>query len=72
MVGVFMFSNEAEALTYINDNKPALLAELEEEQIQTIYTNGNIRINIMRNGKSLLKCINRFDSDKKLADLKLS
>ena len=65
-----MFSNEAEALTYIDENKPALLAELQDEQIQTIYANENTRINVLRSGKCLLKCISRFDTNKKLADLK--
>jgi len=60
-----MFSNEAEALTYIDENKPALLAELQDEQMQTIYVNGNTRINVMRNGKRLLKIINRLESRKK-------
>ena len=60
-----MFSSEAEALSYINDNKPALLADLQNKQIQTIYTNDNTRINIMRCGKCLLKIINRFEGEKK-------
>jgi len=64
-----MFSNEQEVLSYIVANKPALLAELEEEQIKTIYVNGNMRINIMRYGKHLLKFINRFEGDKKLVDI---
>jgi len=64
-----MFSSEAEALTYIDENKPALLAELQDEQIQTIYANGNTRINVMRDGKRLLKFINRFEGDKNLLDV---
>ncbi|MCL2224545.1 MAG: hypothetical protein FWB96_06220 [Defluviitaleaceae bacterium] len=64
-----MFANEQEALSYIDDNKPALLAELQEEQIKTIYTNENTRINVMRNGKRLLKFINRFEGDKHLCDI---
>ena len=60
-----MFSNEAEALTYIDDNKINLLAELEEQQIKTIYANDNTRINAMRNGKRLLKIINRFEDEKR-------
>ena len=64
-----MFASEAEALTYINDNKDKLLDELQDEQIKTIYTNGNTRINVMRNGKRLLKFINRFEGDKSLLDV---
>ena len=60
-----MFSNEAEALTYIEENKGKILAELQEEQIKTIYTNENTRINVVRNGKRLLKIINRFEGEKK-------
>jgi len=60
-----MLSSEQEALLYIDDNKPALLDELEGEQIKTIYTNVNTRINIMRNGKRLLKFIIRLEGKKK-------
>ena len=64
-----MFASEAEALTYIDDNKQNILDELQDEQIKTIYTNENTRINVMRNGKRLLKFINRFEGEKKLADI---
>ena len=64
-----MFSNEQDALSYIDENKPALLAELDEQQIKTIYTNENTRINIMRNGKRILKIINRFEGEKNLLDV---
>ena len=64
-----MFANETEALTYIDANKPALLAELQDKEIKAIYTDGNTRINVMRDGKRLLKFINRFTGDKKLSDI---
>jgi len=64
-----MFSNEAEALEYINANKDKILSELQEQQIKIIYTNENTRINVMRNGKRLLKFINRFEGDKSLLDV---
>ena len=64
-----MFKTENEALTYIQTNKDALLAKMDEGQIKTIYTNGNTRINVMKDGKRLLKVINRFDGDKKLIDI---
>jgi len=64
-----VFSSEAEALIYIDTSKHNILAELQDEQIKTIYTSENIRINVMRNGKRLLKFINRFEGDKKLVDI---
>ena len=64
-----MFSNEQEALTYIDENKAILLDELGEKQIKTIYTNENTQINIMRNGKRLLRFINRFEGNKNLLDV---
>ena len=71
MVGGFMlsFSSEAEALHYIEENKNNILTELQDEQIKTIYTGENMRINIMKDGKRLLKFINRFEDNKKLADI---
>ena len=66
-----MFSNEQEALTYIDSNKQNILDDLDEKQIKTIYVNNNTRINVMSSSKSLLKCINRFNTDKKWVDLKI-
>jgi len=63
-----MFLNEVEALNYIDTNKGIIIDELQEQQIKTIYTNENTRINIMRNGNQLLKVINRFDDDKNITN----
>ena len=63
------FTSEQEALQYIDDNKNRFLAELEEQEIKAIYTNGNTHIKITKNGKRLVKLISRFDSNKRLLDI---
>jgi hypothetical protein len=64
-----MPSTEQEALAYIEANKTVLLAELAEHEIKTIYADDITRINVMKDGKRLLKFINRFEGDKKLLDI---
>ena len=62
-------SSELEALQYIEANEKRLLGELSQEEIKTVYSNQNTRINIMRDGKRLLRIIARFQGDKKISDI---
>ena len=64
-----MFSSEAEALTYIQTNENAILADMGEREIKTIYTNEDTRINVMRDGKRLLRVINRYEGSKTLHEV---
>ncbi len=66
-----MFSSEQEALKYINQNKVLLLSQLEELEIKTMYTNEHTQISVLKDGKRLLKFINRFAEEKKLVDIYL-
>ena len=63
------FTCEQDVLQYIEDNKQNLLDELEEQEIRNIYHNDNTRINIMKDGKRLIKGINRYEGNKKISDV---
>ena len=64
-----MFSSEEEALDYINANKDSILTKLQNNEVKNIYANENTRINVMRNGKRLLKFINRFEGEKTIHEV---
>jgi len=64
-----MFSSEIEAIIYINENKNTLLSELQERQVKKIYENENTRINVMKEGKRLIKFINRYEGENNLLDI---
>ena len=63
------FACEQGALQYIEANEKELYEELGEEEIKTIYNNGNVKINVRKDGKRLIKVIHRFEGDKKLLDV---
>ena len=63
------FTNEQEALQYIEDNEQSLLDELTQEEVKAIFTNDSTRINIMKDGKRLLRVTIRFQGDKKISDI---
>ena len=62
-------TSEQGALQYIEANEKELYEELEEQEIKTIYDNGNVKINVRKDGKRLIKVIHRFEGDKKLLDV---
>ena len=63
------FTNERDALQYIEDNEQSLFDELTQEEIKTIFTNDNTRINIIRDGKRLLRVTIRFQGSKKISEI---
>jgi len=72
-----MFENEQDAIKYINENEHFLLSQLEDMEIKTIYISYDIKINVMREGKKLIKFFNKYgnkeiiDIFKEMIDLKL-
>ena len=73
IAGVFMlsteFTGEQKALQYINANEQQLFDGLLQDEIKTIYTNVNTRINIVKDGKRLLRVTVRFQGDKKISEI---
>ena len=63
------FTDEQGALQYIRDNEQRLYDELAQEEIKTMYTNDNTRINIMKDGKRLLRVTIRFQGEKKISEI---
>ena len=63
------FADEKDTLQYIKDNEQKLYDELAQEEIKTMYTNDNTRINIVKDGKRLLRVTIRFQGDKKISDI---
>jgi len=63
------FTDEQNALQYIEANEQNLLDEMLQDEIKTIYTNGNTRINIAKDGKRLLRVTIRFQGDKKISEI---
>jgi len=55
-----MLADELEALQYIETNEQKLLNKLTQEEIKTVHSNENTRINIMRDGERLLRITARF------------
>ncbi len=72
-----MFDNEQDAIKYINKNEKFLLSQLENMEIKTIYKSDDIKINVMREGKKIIKFFNKYgnkeiiDIFKEMIDLKL-
>lgn len=72
-----MFENEQDAIKYINKNEKFLLSQLEDMEIKTIYISYDIKINVIRDGKKLIKFFNKYgnreitDIFKEMIDLKL-
>jgi len=63
------FTYEQNAIQYINANEQNLLDEMAQDEIKTIYTNTNTRINIVKDGKRLLRVTIRFQGDKKISEI---
>ena len=63
------FASEQQALDYIKANEHRLFDELEQLEIRSVFNIGNTRINIMKEGKRLIRVINRYDGDKKIHDV---
>ena len=55
-----MFDNEQDAIKYINKNEKFLLSQLENMEIKTIYKSDDIKINVMREGKNIIKFFNKY------------
>jgi len=63
-----VFENEQDAIKYINANEKFLLSQLEDMEIKTIYKSDSIKINVMREGKKLIKFFNRY-GNKEITDI---
>ena len=62
------FVSVDDVLEYIQANESGILGELQDKQIKNIWMGASAGVNVMRDGKRLLRVIVRFEGDKKISE----